>query len=90
MSDDMQAEAIEVAHEALEKYTVEKVCTRLTQLILHTHENYRTLHSTSRKRFAITPLQLVASMLISHIVRQQERRNLALYCWEEFRKFRHS
>lgn len=56
MSDDMQAEAIEVAHEALEKYTVEKVCTRLTQLILHTHENYRTLHSTSRKRFAITPL----------------------------------
>lgn len=26
MSDDMQSEAIEVANEALEKYSVEKVC----------------------------------------------------------------
>jgi hypothetical protein len=34
MSDDMQTEAIEVAHEALEKYSVEKVCFSISSTAL--------------------------------------------------------
>lgn len=58
MSEDMQSEAIEVAHEALEKYSVEKVSTSLhrTTIAGMLIETNRTLHNTSRKRYAMSAI----------------------------------